>query len=83
MISLVELSAGLFYMIAHLTENYVEDIREHNMMLSLFKFSECDINYTTSDNATSDSVLSLYYFLFGVGRSTELCWIVLSVCLMN
>ena len=32
MIILSELSAGLFYMIAHLTENYVEDIRKHLRM---------------------------------------------------
>ena len=35
------------------------------------------------DNETTSLIISLYNFLHGVGRSTELLWIVLSVCLMN
>ena len=81
-ISFLEILSGLFYMVAHIIASYGEVIKEYNTTLSLFEFSGCQTNPTKMDETTS-LVISLYNFLHGVGRSTELLWIVLSVCLMN
>ena len=69
-------------MIEHLIVSYVDDTREYNTSFSLFEFRECITDATMNDE-TASLVISLYYFLHGVGRSTELFWVLLSVCLMN
>ena len=81
-ISIFEILSGLFYMIGHIISSYGNEFKEYNTTLSLFEFSECN-NNATMDNETTSLIISLYNFLHGVGRSTELLWIVLSVCLMN
>ena len=81
-ISFFEILSGLFAMIEHIITSYGNEIKEYNTTLSLFEFSECN-NNATMDNETTSLIISLYNFLHGVGRSTELLWIVLSVCLMN
>ncbi len=81
-ISFFELSVGLFSMVEHLIESYIKDIKEYITSYSLFEFEGCTTKATTNDEITS-FVISLYNFLHGFGRSTELLWIVLSVYLMN
>ena len=49
----------------------------------LFPLSTCNITDTVNINEYTDSVFLFYNVLHGLGRSTELFWIVLTVCLMN
>ena len=81
-ISIFEILSGLFYMIGHIIASYGNEIKEYNTTLSLFEFSECN-NNATMDNETTSLIISLYNFFHGVGKSTELLYIILSVCLMN
>ena len=81
-ISFSEILPCLFYTIGHIISSYSNEIKEYNTTLLLFEFGECN-NNSTMDNETTSLIISLYNFLHGVGRSTELLWIVLSMCLMD
>ena len=82
-ISLFEILTGLLYFITNVISRYIINSREFNGSSLLFPLSKCNINATVNDNITTSSVFSLYHFLHGIGRSTELFWVVLSMCLMN
>ena len=82
-INFFEISSTLLTTIAHVIVSYIEDIKEYNTTFPLFKVSECNINATMSENESILLKLSLYNFLDAIGRSAELIWIVISMCLMN